>query len=105
MMSFSFVQGKLQGVGSHDDTVMAFWMAERAAALGGGFGVWFGENAEAGPEVDESSPAAFFADLPKDASSPKNEATSKEEVDPDWFGMSTTPNVPGLGGVRGGGWW
>ena len=27
--------GKLQGVGSHDDTVMAFWMADQAARVGG----------------------------------------------------------------------
>lgn len=35
MQSFGFVDGKLQGVGSHDDTVMAFWMAEEAARSGG----------------------------------------------------------------------
>ncbi len=35
MQSFGFQNGKLQGVGSHDDTVMAFWMADQAARVGG----------------------------------------------------------------------
>lgn len=32
---FGFVDGKLQGIGEHDDTVMAWWMGEEAAKLGG----------------------------------------------------------------------
>ena len=34
-MQFGFVDGKLQGAGEHDDTVMAWWMAEEAAKAGG----------------------------------------------------------------------
>lgn len=32
---FGFVDGKLQGAGEHDDMVMAWWLAEEAAKLGG----------------------------------------------------------------------
>ena len=32
---FGFVDGKLQGMGSHDDLVMAWWFAEEAAKAGG----------------------------------------------------------------------
>lgn len=35
MRSFSWVEGKLQGVGTHDDTVMACWLADQAARRGG----------------------------------------------------------------------
>jgi hypothetical protein len=42
---FGFVDGKLQGIGEHDDTVMAWWMAEEAAKLGG-FSFSMGEDAE-----------------------------------------------------------
>lgn len=35
MKSFTWKDGKLQGVGSHDDTVMAFWLCEKALEFGG----------------------------------------------------------------------
>ena len=37
MASFGIVNGKMQGVGAHDDTVMAFWMADQAAQVAGAF--------------------------------------------------------------------
>jgi len=37
---FGYIDGKLQGVGSHDDTVMAWWIATEASRLGG-FGFAF----------------------------------------------------------------
>lgn len=42
---FGFVDGKLQGIGEHDDTVMAWWMAEEAAKLGG-FSFSMGDDKE-----------------------------------------------------------
>lgn len=32
---FGFVEGKLQGIGEHDDTVMAWWICEEATKAGG----------------------------------------------------------------------
>ena len=32
LKAFGWLDGKLQGIGSHDDTVMALWLAERAAS-------------------------------------------------------------------------
>lgn len=43
MQAFSFLDGKVQGVGSHDDTVMALFAADQAARRGG-FSSSFGED-------------------------------------------------------------
>lgn len=48
---FGFIDGKLQGIGEHDDTVMAWWFAEEAAKAGG-FSFGFGED-EADAEMEE----------------------------------------------------
>ena len=47
MRSFTWVDGKLQGVGSHDDTVMACWIADQAVRQGA-FGFSFGDEDEKG---------------------------------------------------------
>jgi len=52
MNAFSWINGKVQGVGSHDDTVMAAWIAEQAVRRGG-FSASFG-NGE-----DEEDPRAL----------------------------------------------
>jgi intein/homing endonuclease len=43
MNAFSWIEGKVQGVGSHDDTVMALWIADQAVRRGG-FSASFGED-------------------------------------------------------------
>lgn len=40
---FGFVDGKLQGIGAHDDTVMAWWICEEATKSGG-FSFGFGDE-------------------------------------------------------------
>ncbi|MCZ6871668.1 MAG: hypothetical protein O7G84_19395, partial [Gammaproteobacteria bacterium] len=40
---FGYVEGKLQGIGIHDDTVMAWWFASEAIKLGG-FSFAFGDD-------------------------------------------------------------
>lgn len=40
---FGFIEGKLQGIGEHDDTVMAWWFAEEATKAGG-FSFGFGDE-------------------------------------------------------------
>lgn len=47
---FGFIDGKLQGIGEHDDTVMAWWFSEEAGKLGG-FSFGFGD--EDGEALDE----------------------------------------------------
>jgi hypothetical protein len=47
MRSFTWVDGKLQGVGSHDDMVMACWIADQAVRQGA-FGFSFGDEMENG---------------------------------------------------------
>lgn len=46
---FGFIDGKLQGIGEHDDTVMSWWFAVEAAKMGG-FSFSFGD--EDGDEDD-----------------------------------------------------
>lgn len=50
MVSFSWAQGRLQGVGAHDDTVMGLWMADRAAAVGESFDLGVEDDSPLGPE-------------------------------------------------------
>lgn len=45
MRSFTWVEGKLQSVGTHDDTVMACWICDQAIRAGG-FSFDFGEDYE-----------------------------------------------------------
>lgn len=49
MSQVAFVDGKLQGVGAHDDTPMALWIATEAAKAGG-FSFGFGSEDEAEDE-------------------------------------------------------
>jgi len=44
---FGFVDGKLQGIGEHDDTVMAWWFTEEAMKAGG-FSFGFGDEVDDG---------------------------------------------------------
>lgn len=48
---FGFVDGKLQGIGEHDDQVMAWWFSEEAAKRGG-FSFGFGSDDEAGEDEE-----------------------------------------------------
>lgn len=47
---FGFIDGKLQGIGEHDDTVMSWWFAVEAAKMGG-FSFSFGDE-----DADEDDP-------------------------------------------------
>lgn len=47
---FGFVDGKLQGIGEHDDTVMAWWLAEEAMKAGG-FSFAMGDGEETGDDA------------------------------------------------------
>jgi hypothetical protein len=50
---FGYVDGKLQGIGIHDDTVMAWWFAEEAIKAGG-FSFAFGdEEGEVDSDYDD----------------------------------------------------
>lgn len=69
MQAFGWAEGKMQGVGSHDDMVMALWIADRAADIGGaGFGAIFSsdEGEEAAPvrseieSIEEAEEEDFF---------------------------------------------
>lgn len=56
LQSFGYVDGKLQGVGSHDDIVMALWFADLAARGGVGIRVW-ADAIPDGPAGDPTAPA------------------------------------------------
>ena len=82
--AFAWVDGKLQGVGAHDDTVMATWIADQAVRASRRFTLWTAaedEEAEGMDEADDApyaeQPAAVdedeyadFVDLPDEDESP-----------------------------------
>lgn len=103
MNQYSFVEGKLQGVGAHDDTVLAFWMAERACKMGGGFAVHFDADDSAPIVADGSvpSPMGAMRVVDDDAEVPTPMGVAPAEDDdkdaPDWFGAKAVgPRLPGL---------
>lgn len=53
MQAFTWVDGKLQGLGAHDDTVMAFWICNQAINQGA-FEFTFGAEADLFQEGDEA---------------------------------------------------
>jgi len=81
MTSFSWAQGKLQGVGAHDDTVMALWMADRAAAIGDAFDL-----------VDETGSGDMVGDVP--AVAPADDYPN-DGSGTDWFGLGAVDEVGG----------
>tara|TARA_Y100000296_G_scaffold80710_1_gene106696 strand:+ start:911 stop:2557 length:1647 start_codon:yes stop_codon:yes gene_type:complete len=89
MQSFGWAEGKMQGIGAHDDTVMALWMADQAAGIGGAFsGFDAGENEEgeqrSGPIFD-----VFGADGQSDTGQP-----GQGDI-PDFFGLGALDANPG----------
>lgn len=105
MQSFSFIQGKLQGVGAHDDTVMAFWMAERASSLGGSFYSDEDEAIDTGLTMAIPTPMGprTLDQLGQGRAMPSDdiEAGDNDAADaeaPDYFGQrEVAPRLPGLG--------
>lgn len=70
MQSFTMLEdGKLKGVGSHDDTVMACWIAERAIAAGG-FSFSTGNEQGAGETFDAFLKRQTEAEPAKPAKTP-----------------------------------
>lgn len=103
MNQYSFVEGKLQGVGAHDDTVLAFWMAERACKMGGGFAVHFDAEDEVPIVADGSipTPMGVMKRIEEGAVLPTPMGASAPEEDdadaPDWFGQKAAgPRLPGI---------
>lgn len=100
MQSFGFAGGKLRGVGAHDDTVLAFWMADQAARVGGAMQLDF-----SGPMSDrEMRTPDWISQLGK--TSYVNDHSAADEID--WFGDNQN-TVPGLDyfinqNNNGGGW-
>ncbi len=54
MSMFGYIDGKLQGIGSHDDTVSGFWFACEAAKAGG-FSFAFGDEDDDDDDDDDLS--------------------------------------------------
>lgn len=82
-IQFGFVDGKLQGAGDYDDTIMAWWMAEEAAKQGG-FSFAMGSEKE-----DDEALAEMMGEDGGEGGEDWKEVmigtteTETEEVDPD----------------------
>ena len=77
MQAFGYQNGKLQGVGAHDDTVMAFWMADQAARVGGSVSMDFGEDLVAAGDGTSTGPDWLGTGDAED---------DNELTDRNWFG-------------------
>lgn len=64
MNNFTFTEGKLQSVGSHDDTVMAAWICDQAIRAGG-FSFDFGDEEEDGDSDAFDKMMAEMTDEPE----------------------------------------
>lgn len=62
LQSFGWADGKLQGVGAHDDLVMAAWIAEHAAMFGGSYSVTADNDPSSDAGDDEGGPDFFGLD-------------------------------------------
>lgn len=69
MQAFGWADGKLQGVGAHDDTVMALWFCDHACRVGGNMSLTF-------DDTGEGDDALLFG---------MGDATTNDEVD--FFGI------------------
>lgn len=67
MQAFGWHKGKLQGVGAHDDTVMALWIATMAVRKGAGFFYELIDLNAPGPSVAGPDPQPQDADAPAEA--------------------------------------
>lgn len=72
MRSFAWLDGKWQGVGAHDDTVLATWIADQAVRAGG-------FSFSTGAEDDPAAQAAFLRELNGVDAPEKKEAEPEEE--------------------------
>ena len=87
---FGFVDGKLQGIGAHDDCVMAWWLAAEAVKAGG-FSFSVGDDddeEEEEDEADESWKKEMGLDGSDDEEADLDDAVHDEEDDAiDAFGI------------------
>lgn len=80
MRSFTWSDGKLQGVGGHDDTVMACWICDQAIKQGG-FSVSFGDEKMDPLEQAELDDYMGMSDPKKKGASEDEEEGEDEELD------------------------
>lgn len=82
MRSVTFIDGKIQSVGSHDDTVMAMWITDQAIRTGG-FQFSFGDEDDYG-NMSAEDRAALYRELtgePEPTAKDKNTVTKAQTVD------------------------
>lgn len=79
---FAYYEGKLQGVGEHDDTVMAWWMAKEASR-GGGFNYSMGD-----PAVEKELQEGQTIDVGQIVTGKKKDNGKDEEfnAEKEWLG-------------------
>ncbi|MCA9544452.1 MAG: hypothetical protein KC613_08680, partial [Myxococcales bacterium] len=99
MQAFGWHKGKLQGVGQHDDTVMALWIATMAVRKGSGF-VYELLDLAPGAYVDRAEvEGADTAEPPEDAPTPWRPLPTPEPTPDDLAGPAGLALVKRLGYV------
>lgn len=96
MNAFSWINGKVQGVGSHDDTVMACWIAEQAARRGG-FSASFGNGEDEADPATLAKHALRLAALAEGRAADEDARTAAAAVNP----LGSSGNLGGTAGDAG----
>lgn len=109
MRSFTWIDGKLQGVGTHDDTVMACWICDQAIRAGGfsfDFGEDVGEEGDLDKMLNEMNADDEDVDIPQDGDRQSvvdsdgatgNLIDDDDEDDP--LSIVGTTHLPGIGQI------
>jgi phage terminase large subunit-like protein len=103
MRNFTYADGKLQSVGAHDDTVMAFWLCDQAIRTGGftfDFGDDVGYSEEGATETTDMD--TVMKELTEDTPPPEEKSTFFEDPTLDLppmagFGAPSPSSVLGSG--------
>jgi len=94
MQQFGWAEGKMQGVGAHDDTVMALWMADSALQIAGSSSLLDSD----GELMDGSEDFDLATWGLGDGGDNHPKPPAEEEDVPDWFGGRDNGGLPGLPG-------
>lgn len=77
---FGFIDGKMQGIGAHDDMVMGWWLAEEAVKAGG-FSFTFGENSDDKSADDEMTGGGADGENWLDVLVGKDDGDARDDLD------------------------
>jgi len=92
MRAFTWSDGKLQSVGTHDDTVMATWICDQAIRQGS-FGFSFGADEDGGKDDFENLMKELTGEDEEADSDGEESKSSGDLIGDDVFGDASLPDI------------